>query len=148
MKRKKNIFDKIGSLIPGYRGYQERESRRECDRQLREEIASKLSLIENKISLKIADASMSDLMGIEKCRKKINNLKDMIRYSPYGASSIFSNSEIKEEQLETIYQLDLDVLDTVDSIEMNVHSDNLSDLELLIEQTSNAISKRNQYLKS
>jgi hypothetical protein len=27
MDRKKNIFDKIGSLIPGYRGYAEREGR-------------------------------------------------------------------------------------------------------------------------
>ena len=28
MERSKNIFDKIGSLIPGYRGYAEREGRR------------------------------------------------------------------------------------------------------------------------
>ena len=31
MQRTKNIFDKIGSLIPGYRGYAERDGRRNCD---------------------------------------------------------------------------------------------------------------------
>jgi hypothetical protein len=43
MKRETNIFDKIGTLISGYKGYQERDSRRECDRQLKELIANKLS---------------------------------------------------------------------------------------------------------
>ena len=42
MKRETNIFDKIGTLIPGYKGYQARDSRRECDRQLKEQIATKL----------------------------------------------------------------------------------------------------------
>ena len=46
MDRKKNIFDKIGSLIPGYMGYAEREGRRNCDKILRNEIVSKLSEIE------------------------------------------------------------------------------------------------------
>ena len=34
MERSKNIFDKLGSLIPGYRGYAERDSRRNCDKLL------------------------------------------------------------------------------------------------------------------
>ena len=38
MERKKNIFDKIGSLIPGYIGYAERDSRRVCDQKIRKEI--------------------------------------------------------------------------------------------------------------
>jgi hypothetical protein len=42
MDRKKNIFDKIGSLIPVYRGYAEREGRRNCDKILREKIITKL----------------------------------------------------------------------------------------------------------
>lgn len=85
MKRTTNIFDKIGTLIPGYRGYQEREGRRECDRQLREQIADKLSEIEKKIYALIGDAELSELAEIEKNRKKINNVKDLIKFSPYGA---------------------------------------------------------------
>ena len=105
MKRTTNIFDKIGTLIPGYRGYQEREGRRECDRQLREQIADKLSEVEKKINNQIENTELSKLTEIEKNRKKINNLKDLIKYSPYGASAFFTDTAIKETELEEIYQI-------------------------------------------
>ena len=40
MERDLTIIDKIGSLIPGYRGYVEREGRRNCDKQLRSNLSS------------------------------------------------------------------------------------------------------------
>lgn len=147
MKRRINIFDKIGTLIPGYSGYQEREGRRECDRKLREQIADRLSLIEKKIVSKIDSAELSELAEIEKNRKKTNNLKDLIKYSPYGASAFFSDSVIDETELETIYQMDLDVLNNVENIESNLDVNNFSDLNGSIQETEDSINKRNQYLK-
>jgi hypothetical protein len=147
MKRKINIFDKIGTLIPGYKGYQEREGRRECDRQLREKISDKLSEIENKINNQIENAELSELMEIEKNRKKINNLKDLIKYSPYGTSAFFSDSSIKESQLEHLYQMDLDVLDSVEKLESEVNADKAYELKDLIQKIEETINKRNQYLK-
>lgn len=147
MKRTTNIFDKIGTLIPGYRGYQEREGRRECDRQLREQIADKLSEIEKKISALTDDAELSELAEIEKNRKKINNLKDLIKYSPYGASAFFNDTAIKETELEEIYQMDLDVLDSVEKLESDIETDIISNLKVSIQKTEESINKRNQYLK-
>jgi len=147
MKRATNIFDKIGTLIPGYGGYQEREGRRECDRQLREQIACNLSEIEKKVSAQIDNAELTELAEIEKSRKKINNLKDLIKYSPYGASAFFSDSAIKESELEIIYQMDLDVLDSVSKLESDIETNNLSDLKISIQKTEDSINKRNQYLK-
>ena len=43
MDRLKNVFDKIGSLIPGYKGYAERDGRRNCDKILRDSISAQLS---------------------------------------------------------------------------------------------------------
>ena len=147
MKRKTNIFDKIGTLIPGYKGYQERDGRRECDRQLREKIAENLSVIEKKISSQIVNVDISELVEIEKKRKKINNLKDLIIYSPYGASSLFSDSTIKKTELEEIYQMDLDVLCNVEELESEINTNNISNLKIYIEKVENSINKRNQYLK-
>jgi len=125
MERKTNIFDKIGTIIPGYNGYQEREGRRECDRQLREQIADKLSEIEKKFSNLVDNAEFSELSEIEKNRKKINNLRDLIKYSSYGASSFFADSSIKEQELADIYQMDLDVLDSVEKIESDIEINNI-----------------------
>lgn len=147
MTRITNIFDKIGTLIPGYRGYQEREGRRECDRQLREQIVDKLSKIEKKITSLIDNAELLELAEIEKNHKKINNLKDLIKYSPYGASAFFSDSVIKKKELEVVYQMDLDVLDTVEKLESDIETNNLSDLKISIQKTEESINKRNQYLK-
>ena len=52
MDRKKNIIDKIASLIPGYKGYAERDGRRNCDRVLRDSITNCLLEVEKKIDLK------------------------------------------------------------------------------------------------
>lgn len=147
MERKTNIFDKIGTIIPGYNGYQEREGRRECDRQLREQIADKLSEIEKKFSNLIDNAEFSELSEIEKNRKKINNLRDLIKYSPYGASSFFADSSIKEKELTNIYQMDLDILDSVEKIESDIKINNISDLKISIQKTEESIIMRNRYLK-
>ena len=47
MDRKKNIFDKIASLIPGYKGYAERDGRRNCDKILRDKISGQLKEMED-----------------------------------------------------------------------------------------------------
>ena len=147
MERKTNIFDKIGTIIPGYNGYKEREGRRECDRQLREQIADKLSEIEKKFSVLMDDVEFSKLSEIEKDRKKINNLKDLIKYSPYGASSFFADSSIQEKELEDIYQMDLNVLDCVEKIESDIKINNISELKISIQKTEESIIMRNKYLK-
>ena len=147
MKRQLNIFDRIGTLIPGYMGYQEREGRRECDRQLREQIADQLTSVEKIINSIIESTSFENLGEIEKIRKKINNLSSLIRYSSYGATAFFANAVIKEPELESIYQLDLDVLDATDVLMQSAKSNDLDSIKIEIELLEKAISERNQYLK-
>lgn len=148
MDRKINIFDKIGTLIPGYKGYQERDGRRECDRQLRENIADFLSEAENLFQKQIEKADFNLISTIEKHRKKINNLRDLIKYSPYGASSFFSDSEIKENELDNIYQIDLNILAIVCEFKEMICENDLLKMEKYIQQLEDSINKRNQYLKN
>lgn len=147
MKRHLNIFDRIGTLIPGYMGYQEREGRRECDRQLREQIANILTSVENIINSLIENTPFENLGEIEKIRKKINNLSSLIRYSSYGATAFFADAVIREPELENIYQFDLDVLDATDVLMQSAKSNDLNSIKIKIDLLEKAISERNQYLK-
>lgn len=147
MKRKANLFDKMGTLIPGYTGYQAREGRRECDRQLRDKISDKLYEIEKQINFLIEKSEFNSLADTEKIRKKINNLKDLIKYSPYGASSLFSDSAIKENELEEIYQLDLNVFHHTENLQKGVTNENMDDIKHLVQSVENSINERNLYLK-
>jgi len=147
MKRATNIFDKIGTLIPGYKGYQERDSRRECDRQLKEKISSKLSDTEKTIDSLIENTELSKLSEIEKIRKKINNLKDLIKYAPYGASALFSDTSIKNDELENIYQIDMDILEYTENLQKTTSLNNFEEIKTDINSLESLIKKRNQYLK-
>jgi len=147
MKRNLNIFDRIGTLIPGYKGYQERDSRRECDRQLREQIADKLTFTEKSINSIIESTSFENLSEIEKIRKKINNLNALIRYSPYGESAFFSDSVIKETELENIYQFDLDILDATNDLLVSADSNDLNAIKSNILLLEKSIIERNNYIK-
>jgi len=147
MKRETNIFDKIGTLIPAYKGYQERDSRRECDRQLKEKITTKLSETEKTLNSLNESSELSNLSEIEKIRKKINNLKDLIKYAPYGASSFFSDSSIKNDELENIYQMDMDILDASENLQKTTILNDLAKIKTYTLSLESSINKRNQYLK-
>lgn len=148
MKRGLNIFDKIGTLIPGYIGYQEREGRRECDRKLREQISDQLILVEKDINFLIGKSKFENLSEIEKIRKEINNLNGLIKFSPYGASAFFSDSVIKESELENIYQKDLTILEATFELENSAKSNDLNVIRNNVVLLEKAITERNQYLKN
>lgn len=123
MKRKINILDKIGSLIPGYKGYSERDSRRNCDKILRTTIVSRLKNLEKIISRRI-DQSIVDndrelMRRFESCRKELNTLVSEVGYAPYGESSLFSDMQLKEDELMLIYQFDLEMAELSNALLLN-----------------------------
>lgn len=150
MKRKKNIFDKIGSLIPGYTGYSEREGRRNTDKILREEISKRIYEIEKKINSLIEDAiSEKDftlMKNLEKSRKKINTLNSKIKYSPQGTTGFFSDEEIKENELLEVYKSDLSIFNIITQIEEKRMDEKSVEIENLIKDLEKTIFERNIYI--
>ena len=151
MERTKNIFDKIGSLIPGYRGYAERDSRRNCDKLLRNSIAQEItkceSCINNRIKIEVKNKRLDLLQDLEDCRQKLNTLSDKIRYAPYGESSFFGDDLIKEDELKKIYQLDHDILLSVDKFESEILNLDITNIQLSIESLRSMLDNRNNFIK-
>ena len=62
MERNKSFLDKIGSLIPGYKGYAEREIRRQNDKILRQKIVAELAvcekIVQNRITKEIKNRNI------------------------------------------------------------------------------------------
>tara|TARA_B110000211_G_scaffold94725_1_gene110480 strand:- start:1050 stop:1514 length:465 start_codon:yes stop_codon:yes gene_type:complete len=151
MNRKVSILEKIGSLIPGYRGYAERDGKRNCDKQLRSILSSKLIECENTLVNRINEAiTNSDkplMRKIEVCRKLINTTQSKINYAPYGESGFFSDQQIKEDELMKIYHFDLDMAEVVGEIE-NIILEH--DIEIIIKKLSeldNVLISRNQFIR-
>lgn len=112
---KGNFLDTLGSFVPGYKGYKEREGRRDTDRLLREAIVKRLNDRKNAVDRVIGDFSrqmkFDALETLELAKRRIEKITDMIRHAPSGYSGIFDTLQIREEDLDKIYRHDLGLRD-------------------------------------
>jgi len=150
MDRIKNVFDKIGALIPGYKGYAERDGRRNCDKILRDSIAAELSECEKNFysqmtaALKIKDKTLMN--EIEEVRKETNTFLSRVKFAPYGATSFFGDNQIKEDELFQIYQHDLDLAESVKVFFELSCSNDLNASKSQLKKCSDILIGRNNYI--
>ena len=150
MDRKKNIFDKIGSLIPGYRGYAEREGRRNCDKILREGIVAKLTEAE-KILYEIMSEALKQkdkelMKTIEETRKEVNTFTSRVKFAPHGATAFFTDGQIREDELFNIYQIDLDLAESIENLRNSVSTLPLAEIKKMLVSNQEILGKRNSYI--
>lgn len=116
----RNWLERLGEKIPGFRGFQNRELRREVDKTLREHIAAELTRIKGglrEVAGRFADAGLvGQLQPFERLEKRLEGLAQAIRFTDYGATGLFDAVKIGEEDLARLYELDLSVLDEVEGV--------------------------------
>ncbi|MDB3866005.1 hypothetical protein N9300_00845 [bacterium] len=151
MDRKVNILDKIGALIPGYSGYAERDGRRNCDKQLRSILSSKLfeceKILVKRINKAINNSDKPLMRTIEDCRKLINTTQSKINYAPYGESGFFSDQQIKEDELVKIYHFDLEMAKEVEKIENVILVHDIDSIMKKLSLLDNLRRNRNQFIR-
>ena len=116
-KRSVNIFDKIGTLIPGYNGYAARDEKRNDDKKFRDELSRIINqsetLIEKHQQQLIKTGEITLCKEWEIARKAVNTICTKVRNASYGESSFFSNNQIQETELDEIYTLDNEMAERV-----------------------------------
>jgi hypothetical protein len=115
-----NVLEKIMNAIPGFKGYREKELRRDADRLQREHLASRLD--ESKKALnELADAAtrsgaLDVINDIEKARKRLDKVVARIRYADRGYAGFFDAVKVKEDALARVYDFDLALLAGVEAV--------------------------------
>ena len=111
-------FEKLTSKIPGYHGYKEKELRREADKLLRTELATKFDDQRKRVSELqqelVSQAKIEFLDDLEQAAMKLQRLIDRIKTASYGYAGLFDAVKVKEEQLDALYDFDTRMLDFVD----------------------------------
>ena len=114
----KNLFEVIGSLIPGYKGYREKEGRRDSDRVLRDAIVKRLmdrKPIVDQIMAGCARAmQFSELHTFESIKRKMETIAAEVKNAPVGYSGFFDTVQVKNEDLDRLYRQDLGLRDKVE----------------------------------
>ena len=154
-QRKYTLLDKIGNLIPGYNGYANREEKRNSDKKFRDQLALEIQNDENLIisyqKVLIAEQEMNTCTEWEIARKSLNTLYSKIKNTSYGASSFFSENQLKEEELEEIYTFDLEIAERITLISKTVQEDQsevLSPVHVLnqIKEIDKILTNRSNYI--
>jgi hypothetical protein len=114
-------FEQLVAKIPGYKGYKEKELRREADKLLRDHIVNRLRTVKTQL-----DGLQQDLMGVGKfdlldetgsAATQIQTFIDRVRTAAYGYSGLFDAVKVKEDELDRVYEFDNALIGYADRIE-------------------------------
>ena len=115
-----NVIESILRYIPGFRGYLEKEYRRDSDELGREWLADRLQRSKraiDQLTRPLADAGKIDLLPqVDRLRGRMDKLIARIRGAMQGYSGFFDLVRVREDLLDRIYEHDLGLIEEVDSL--------------------------------
>lgn len=156
ISQESNFFKKILSKLPGFKGYVEREERRNADKLLRESIAQKFEAIWQRISAlqkdAISNGNLEIVDDLESAALKIRQFIDRIKTASYGYSGFFDVVNIETDELNEMYKYDLLLLEleeemkkAVDNVEVSFGTDGLpASIRNLISVAGSCVEAFNQ----
>ncbi len=116
----RNLVETILRYIPGFRGYLEKEYRRDSDELAREWLADRLQRSKRAIddlTRPLADAGEIDaLPQVDRLRARLDKLLARIRGAMQGYSGFFDLVRVREHLLDRIYQHDVQLMRQVDAL--------------------------------
>lgn len=119
-------FEELVGKIPGYKGYKQKELRREADRVLRTTISQRLSDMRIKLSgLQLDFMSAGKLWLVDDLERAVGKLQiliDRLRTATYGYAGVFDAVKVKEEELDALYDYDHQLLTYIPRIEEGINN--------------------------
>ena len=123
-KSQMRLSEKIAAALPGFRGYKEKELRRESDKLIRNHLYALLSRDKDnlrEISQKIADRrSMDVAVDIDRLNAKVDRVTEKVNHASYGYSGFYDIVKIKEENLDRMITFDNQLLDNVNAFTADI----------------------------
>jgi len=150
---RRNLLEKIASYIPGFKGYLDREMRREVDKMQRDWLAGQIDRSRQGLQGKIRDWSRSgNLANLDlasSLEKLLDRFANRIRHADYGYTGFFDAVKVFDEELEKLYQFDLNLCTTVQGLAASIESlpgtaaePELRNLLQAVEQADRAFDER------
>lgn len=118
MKKDQSLIERIALYIPIYKGYKEKNLRREEDRAVRQELSraiqgTKMDLGTIQRELSSQPALMSDM---ERIRTKVDRYDVRIKKAVNGYSSFHTAVKVLEDDLDALVRWDAQLLDGIQSL--------------------------------
>jgi hypothetical protein len=115
-----DVFKKIVAKIPGFKGYIERQARRDSDKMVRDTIFNRFRELEGRVSAIQRDfISQGDIKYVDELEAsaiKLRTFADRVHTASRGYSGVFDAVKINEAELAKLYEYDSAMLDLVDQV--------------------------------
>jgi hypothetical protein len=123
-KKQMRLSERIVAAIPGFRGYKEKELRRESDKLIRNHLNRKLSKSKDDLKTifqKLADRRYFDVLtDMDRLVAKADRVTEKVNHASYGYSGFFDIVKVKEENLDRMIDFDNKMVEAVDSLASGV----------------------------
>jgi len=120
VKGQMRLSERIAAFIPGFRGYKEKELRRESDRLIRNHLYLKLSTAKTdlrEISQKLADRRYFDVLtDMDRLLAKMDRVVEKVNHASYGYSGFFDAVKVREENLDRMIDFDNQLLESINAL--------------------------------
>jgi len=126
-------MESLAKKIPGYSGYKEKEMRREADDMLRkhlaQQLAEQLTKAEDVTSQLLTGPGIAQLDDMGKANTRLQTFIDKIKTAAQGYAGFFDAVKVKEDELDTLYEFDKNMLDKVQEI-----SDSIDQVQVALDE--------------
>ena len=123
-KDQMRLSERIAAAIPGFRGYKEKELRRESDKLLRNHLYLKLSNAKSDLKTifqKLSDRRYFDVLtDMDRLVAKMDRVVEKVNHASYGYSGFYDVVKVKEESLDRMMDFDNQLIDGVNGLVADV----------------------------
>lgn len=126
VRGERGLLERIMGYIPGYRGYKEKELRRESDRLVRMDIVNRLKTAKTTFRRSFANPmavqklSGEDAYRFDALTSRFDRVTQRIDRAVAGYAGMFDAIKVKEDKLDSVIQHDLSLIEKADSIKVDV----------------------------
>lgn len=103
-------FEKLVAGIPGYKGYKEKELRREADKLLRMHLAAGFEGARHRVLAVMEQlteaARLQETPALQRANMKLQLLVDHLRTATYDYAGWFDAVKVEQEELDRLYAFD------------------------------------------
>lgn len=151
----RGLFERAAMYVPGYRGYRDRNMRREVDRQVRTETSRMIDTAAKGLSGRHREAveaeDMEAAKAIERVRTKADTLSKKILSTESGYSGFWEHIKTEESEIDAISEWDAKLLESADAFGEAVEAANspegVAALEEFIDDVSAKFDGRRRMIK-
>ncbi len=118
------LMEKIMRYIPGYRGYKEKEIRRESDRLIRMESALRLQKAKDAVRSCLTNPYVlqslrgEDIWRVETLTSRLDRVTARIEKAVAGYAGMFDSVKVREDKLDKILEHDLKLIEGAERVRM------------------------------